>query len=55
MILVIILVYFILYLNCTEENNKNIINKDIKYSDINGFGILGSDIELNNINSKLIL
>ena len=57
LILIIILIGFILYLYYTKEFSINniIISNGSKYSDINGFGNVGKDIELNMINSKLIL
>ena len=55
LILIIILVGFILYLYYTDEFSRNNINNDLKYTDINGFGSLGKEIELETVNSKLLL
>ena len=55
LILIVILVGFILYLYYTEEFSRNNINKYSNYSDVNGFGSIGKDIELSMVNSKLIV
>ena len=47
---------FILYLNYKGQLNINSNeNNSINYSDINSFGKLGNDIELNSMTSKLLI